>query len=75
MTRTTCQRLIHELGEDRNAPEQIEEPKQFQHKSEEWPFDEYEEDTAEETEGPPYLLFPCEEIKCLLWPDDKEEAA
>ena len=56
-----------------NAPKQVEEAKRFDEHANERPFEEDEEDAAEETDRPANLLFTSEEGDGFLRADDKCE--
>ena len=53
------------------APEEIEEAKCLDYDTHERPLEEHEQDATNETHGAAELLFPREEVECLLWPDDE----
>lgn len=54
-----------------HIPKQVQEPKYLNDEPNEWPLEEHEEDTSEETQRPSDFLFPSEEVECLFHADDK----
>lgn len=54
-----------------HAPEEIQKAKRLDTHADKWPFNEYENNTAQETYRASQLLLPCEEIKCLLGANDE----
>lgn len=56
--------------EKKTLPKQVEETKCLDDNTNERPFEEHEQDSAEETDRAPDFLLPREEIKRLLRADD-----
>lgn len=62
---------IKTAKEDGDAPKEVEEPKRLDDDADEGPFEEDEEDAADETCCPAQLLLAREEVKRLLGADDE----
>lgn len=54
-----------------HVPEQIEEAETFHQHSNHGPLAEYEDHSGEEADRASDLLFPREEVECLLWADQQ----